>query len=60
MAKKLEITLTRSTIGRPQDQKDTVKALGLRKLHQTVVKEDNPAIRGMISKVSHLVSVKEQ
>ncbi|NCU18108.1 50S ribosomal protein L30 [Pallidibacillus pasinlerensis] len=60
MAKKLEITLTRSTIGRPQDQKDTVKALGLRKLHQTVVKEDNPAIRGMINKVSHLVSVKEQ
>ncbi|MCU9594049.1 50S ribosomal protein L30 [Caldibacillus thermolactis] len=60
MAKKLEITLTRSTIGRPQDQKDTVKALGLRKLHQTVVKEDNPAIRGMINKVSHLVTVKEQ
>jgi large subunit ribosomal protein L30 len=59
MAKKLEITLTRSTIGRPQDQKDTVKALGLRKLHQTVVKEDNPAIRGMINKVSHLVTVKE-
>lgn len=60
MAKKLEITLTRSTIGRPQDQKDIVKALGLRKLHQTVVKEDNPAIRGMINKVSHLVTVKEQ
>lgn len=60
MAKKLEITLTRSTIGRPQDQKDTVKALGLRKLHQTVVKEDNPAIRGMINKVSHLVTIKEQ
>lgn len=60
MAKKLEITLTRSTIGRPQDQKDTVKALGLRKLHQTVVKEDNPAIRGMINKVSHLVTVKDQ
>lgn len=59
MAKKLEITLTRSTIGRPQDQKDTVKALGLRKLHQTVVKEDNPAIRGMINKVSHLVEVNE-
>ena len=60
MANKLEITLTRSLIGRPQDQRDTVKALGLRKLHQTVVKEDNPAIRGMINKVSHLVTVKEQ
>lgn len=59
MAKKLEITLKRSVIGRPQDQKDTVKALGLRKTNQTVVKEDNAAIRGMINKVSHLVSVKE-
>lgn len=57
---KLEITLTRSLIGRPKDQRETVKALGLRKLHQTVVKEDNPAIRGMINKVSHLVTVKEQ
>jgi large subunit ribosomal protein L30 len=60
MTKNIEITLTRSVIGRPQDQKDTVKALGLRKLHQSVVKEDNPAIRGMINKVSHLVTVKEQ
>ncbi len=59
MANKLEITLTRSTIGRPKDQKATVKALGLRKLNQTVVKEDSPAIRGMINKVSHLVKVKE-
>ncbi|MFS8631283.1 MAG: 50S ribosomal protein L30 [Bacillales bacterium] len=60
MAKKLEITLVRSVIGRPQDQKDTVKALGLRKLHQTVEKPDNPAIRGMINKVSHLVKVEEK
>jgi len=59
MAKKLEITLKRSLIGRPQDQRATVKALGLRKTNQTVVKEDNEAIRGMIRKVSHLVSVKE-
>ncbi|MFS8651364.1 MAG: 50S ribosomal protein L30 [Caldibacillus sp.] len=59
MAKKLEITLKRSVIGRPQDQRATVKALGLRKTNQTVVKEDNEAIRGMIRKVSHLVSVKE-
>ncbi len=60
MANKLEITLTRSLIGRSKDQRETVKALGLRKLNQTVVKEDNPAIRGMIKKVSHLVTVKEQ
>ncbi|MFD1738301.1 50S ribosomal protein L30 [Bacillus salitolerans] len=60
MTKKLEITLTRSVIGRPEDQRVTVKTLGLNKMHQTVVHNDNPAIRGMINKVSHLVTVKEQ
>ncbi|MGP7819291.1 MULTISPECIES: 50S ribosomal protein L30 [Niallia] len=59
MANKLEITLTKSVIGRPQDQRETVKALGLRKVNQTVEQQDNAAIRGMINKVSHLVSVKE-
>jgi large subunit ribosomal protein L30 len=59
MAKKLEITLTRSVIGRKQDQIATVRALGLTKTNQTVTKEDNAAMRGMINKVSHLVSVKE-
>ncbi|MBP2242890.1 large subunit ribosomal protein L30 [Cytobacillus eiseniae] len=59
MANKLEITLTRSVIGRPGDQRETVKALGLRKMHQTVEQQDNPAIRGMINKVAHLVTVKE-
>lgn len=59
MAKKLEITLTRSLIGRPEDQRVTVKTLGLRKVNHTVVKEDNDAMRGMINKVSHLVDVKE-
>ncbi|WP_243388406.1 50S ribosomal protein L30 [Bacillus kexueae] len=60
MAKKLAITLTRSVIGRPEDQRVTVKTLGLRKLNQTVVHDDNPAIRGMINKVAHLVKVDEQ
>ncbi len=60
MAKKLEITLTRSLIGRPNDQRVTVNTLGLRKMHQTVVLDDNAAIRGMVNKVSHLVTVKEQ
>lgn len=60
MAKKLAITLTRSVIGRPQDQRVTVQTLGLKKMHQTVVHEDNAAIRGMINKVSHLVTVNEQ
>ncbi|UAL47575.1 50S ribosomal protein L30 [Sutcliffiella horikoshii] len=60
MANKLAITLTRSVIGRPQDQRATVQTLGLKKMHQTVVHEDNAAIRGMINKVSHLVTVNEQ
>lgn len=60
MANKLAITLTRSLIGRPQDQRETVKALGLRKVNQTVEHEDNAAIRGMVNKVAHLVTVKEQ
>ncbi|GEN46924.1 50S ribosomal protein L30 [Alkalibacillus haloalkaliphilus] len=59
MANKVEITLTRSVIGRKQDQRDTVKALGLNKISQTVVHDDTDAIRGMINKVSHLVEVKE-
>lgn len=59
MANKLEITLTRSVIGRPPNQRATVKTLGLRKIRQQVVREDTPAIRGMVNKVSHLVTVKE-
>ncbi|MBS4197881.1 50S ribosomal protein L30 [Lederbergia citri] len=60
MANKLAITLTKSLIGRTEGQRETVKALGLRKLHQTVEHNDTEAIRGMINKVSHLVTVKEQ
>lgn len=59
MANKLAITLTRSVIGRPQTQRAVVKTLGLRKMHQQVVREDTPAIRGMVNKVSHLVTVEE-
>jgi large subunit ribosomal protein L30 len=55
----LKVTLKRSVIGRPQNQRDTVKALGLKKLHSTAVKPDNVAIRGMISTVSHLVDVEK-
>jgi large subunit ribosomal protein L30 len=60
MAKELHITLTRSVIGRTQVQRDTVLALGLKKLNQTVVKADNVAIRGMINRVSHLITVEEK
>ncbi|MDR0271318.1 50S ribosomal protein L30 [Paenibacillus sp.] len=56
---KLQITLVRSVIGRSEDQRATVKTLGLRKINSSVVHNDNPAIRGMINKVSHLVSVTE-
>lgn len=56
---KLQITLKRSLIGRPETQRVTVKSLGLRKLHQSVVHQDNAAIRGMVGKISHLVEVKE-
>lgn len=55
----LRITLVRSTIGRPPDQERTVRSLGLRRLHHTVVRPDQPAIRGMVQKISHLVEVEE-
>jgi large subunit ribosomal protein L30 len=55
----LRITLVRSTIGRPADQGRTIKSLGLRKLNSTVERPDNPSIRGMVNKISHLVKVEE-
>jgi len=55
----LRITLVRSVIGRPKNQRDTVQALGLKKLHKIAVLPDNPAIRGMVSTVSHLVDVEK-
>ncbi len=55
----LQITYKKSAIGYTQRQKNTIKALGLRKLNQTVEHQDSPAIRGMINKVSHLVAVEE-
>jgi large subunit ribosomal protein L30 len=56
---KLKVTQRRSVIGRPKDQKDTVRRLGLHRIRDVVVKEDRPEIRGMISKVEHLVEVEE-
>lgn len=56
---KLHITLKKSPIACLQKQKDTVKALGLRKIGQTVCKEDNACIRGMIFRVKHMVEVTE-
>ncbi|EGQ3069836.1 50S ribosomal protein L30 [Staphylococcus pseudintermedius] len=57
---KLQITLTKSVIGRPETQRKTVKALGLGKVNSSVTVEDIAAIRGQINKVSHLVSVEEK
>lgn len=57
--KTIKVTLVRSTIGYTKDQKDTAKALGLRRLHQSVEHKDNPALRGMIRKIIHLVQVEE-
>lgn len=51
--------MRRSGIGHPQDQRGTLRALGLRRLHQTVEHEDSPTLRGMVEKVKHLVVVKE-
>lgn len=53
----IKITLVKSIIDRPRKQKDTVKALGLRKINHTVEKESSPQIIGMVNKVSHLVVV---
>ena len=55
----LRITLVRSTIGRPADQGRTVASLGLRKLNATVERPNNPSIRGMVTKIRHLVEVEE-
>lgn len=54
---KLKITLTRSLIGRPDTQRKTIQALGLRKLNSSVEHEDNACLRGQIHKVKHLVTV---
>lgn len=53
----LKVTLVRSVIGRPPDQRTTVASLGLRRMHQTVEIDDTPSNRGMITKVRHLVVV---
>lgn len=56
---RLKVTLRKSSIGYPQDQRGTLRALGLKKMHQTVEHDDNPSVRGMVQKVTHLVAVEE-
>ncbi len=55
----LKITLIKSTIGRLEKHKRTIKALGLGKTNSSVIKQDNPAIRGMINQVSYMLKVEE-
>ena len=57
--KQLRITWRKSVIGCPQDQRATVRALGLHRLHESVIQDDTPVIRGMVFKVRHLVQVEE-
>jgi len=56
---KIRIKWTKSDIGYSKDQKLTVKALGFRRLNEVIEKEDTPAVRGMIAKVNHLLTVEE-
>ena len=59
MVSKLKITLVRSLIGRPEAQRQIIRALGLTKTNSFVIQEDEPQIRGMINKVTHLLKVEE-
>jgi large subunit ribosomal protein L30 len=59
MTKRLRITQYRSAIRRQRNQKETIRSLGIRRLHHTVEHDDTPAIRGMIRTVGHLVRVEE-
>ena len=56
---RLKVTQKKSVIGGTTDQRNTVRSLGLKRIGDVVVKEDRPEIRGMVSKVSHLVAVEE-
>jgi len=57
--KTLRIRQVRSAIGRPQNQHEVLRGLGLRRMHQVVEREDTPAVRGMVAKVPHLVELVE-
>jgi large subunit ribosomal protein L30 len=59
MEKTITVKWVRSVIGRIEDQKKTIRALGFKRLHQTLTLPDRPEIRGMINRVNHLVEVKQ-
>ena len=55
----LKITWTKSCIGRPGNQREIIRSLGLHRLHHSVVHNDSPTIRGMVKKVEHLLKIEE-
>lgn len=57
--KKIKITLIKSLAGKKERHRRTIKALGLKKMHSSVIKENNPQIRGMINRVSYMVKVND-
>ena len=59
MMAQVKVTLTRSLIGYPKDQRATVRALGLTKIRSSVIKKDTPTLRGMLHKVAHMVKVED-
>ena len=59
MARQIKVTQTRSAIGGKQNQRDTLRSLGLKRIGDTVVKPDAPVFRGMVTTVAHLVTVEE-
>jgi large subunit ribosomal protein L30 len=56
---RLKVTQTRSIVGQKQNQRETVRSLGLKRINDVVIKEDRPEIRGMVQTVIHLVTVEE-
>lgn len=59
MKRQIRITQIRSAVGRKADQKATLRALGIRRLHHSVVVEDTPVVRGMVKKVRHLLRLEK-
>lgn len=57
--KRLKVTQVRSTISCPKDQGATIRALGLKRINDSIEKDDTPAVRGMLFKVKHLITVEE-
>lgn len=59
MAKQIKVTLVKSPIGSPEKHRTCVKCLGLRRMHHSVVREDNPTVRGLINKIYYMLKIEE-